>query len=161
MSKANQAVITEALGVDCFEIDSALLTAQHRRRLYWTNIPFFKNIEERGVVIADILDSEPDPACYLSEAGIARIAKSAYVKKLITRDTKKTGTLLAGYHKIGGGHYYIQDDKGICMFTPTECERLQTLPLNYTSIISKTQRYKSIGNCWTVDVVAHIFKGLL
>jgi len=161
MSKVNRDVITEALGVDCIEIDSAVLTAQHRRRLYWTNIPFSKTIENKGVVIADILNSEPDPSCYLSVKGIARITNSAYVKKLVTKDTEKTGTLLSGYYKIGGGHYYVQDDKGIRMFTPTECEKLQTLDVGYTSIISKTQRYKSIGNSWTVDVIAHIFKGLL
>lgn len=40
--------------------------------------------------------------------------------------------------------------------TPVECERLQTLPDNYTSSISNTQRYRTIGNGWTVDVVAHI-----
>lgn len=41
--------------------------------------------------------------------------------------------------------------------TPVECERLQTLPDNYTACISNTQRYKCIGNGWTVDVIAHIF----
>ena len=45
--------------------------------------------------------------------------------------------------------------------TPIECERLQTLPDNYTQGISDTQRYKVLGNGWTVDVIAHIFKGLL
>ena len=40
--------------------------------------------------------------------------------------------------------------------TPLECERLQTMPDNYTNHVSKTQRYKMIGNGWTVDVIAHI-----
>jgi DNA (cytosine-5)-methyltransferase 3A len=44
--------------------------------------------------------------------------------------------------------------------TPIECERLQTLPDNYTEGVSKTQRYKMIGNGWTVDVIAHILKGM-
>ena len=44
--------------------------------------------------------------------------------------------------------------------TPVECERLQTLPDNYTEGVSKTQRYKMIGNGWTVDVIAHILKGV-
>lgn len=44
--------------------------------------------------------------------------------------------------------------------TPIECERLQTLPDNYTAGISDTQRYKALGNGWTVDVIAHIFKGI-
>ena len=42
--------------------------------------------------------------------------------------------------------------------TPIECERLQTFPDNWTDCISNTQRYKSLGNAWTVDVIAHIFK---
>ena len=45
--------------------------------------------------------------------------------------------------------------------TPIECERLQTLPDNYTEGVSKTQRYKMIGNGWTVDVVAHILGEIL
>ena len=44
--------------------------------------------------------------------------------------------------------------------TPLECERLQTLPDNYTEGVSNTQRYKMIGNGWTVDVIAHILKGI-
>jgi len=42
--------------------------------------------------------------------------------------------------------------------TPIECERLQTLPDNYTEGVSNSQRYKMLGNGWTVDVIAHIFK---
>lgn len=44
--------------------------------------------------------------------------------------------------------------------TPTECEALQTVPRNYTAHVSNTQRYKMLGNGWTVDVIAHIFKGI-
>ena len=47
------------------------------------------------------------------------------------------------------------------MLTPIECERLQSVPEGYTSIVSDTQRYKMLGNGWTVDVIAHIFKSLL
>lgn len=44
---------------------------------------------------------------------------------------------------------------------PVECERLQTVPDNYTDCVSNTQRYKMLGNGWTIDVIAHIFKGLI
>lgn len=44
--------------------------------------------------------------------------------------------------------------------TPIECERLQTVPDDYTSAVSDSQRYKMLGNGWTVDVIAHIFQGL-
>lgn len=61
-----------------------------------------------------------------------------------------------GLYKINlsDGDYIIRK------LTPIEAERLQTLPDNYTAGISNTQRYKCIGNGWTVDVIAHIFKYL-
>lgn len=55
----------------------------------------------------------------------------------------------------------ILTDNFIRKLTPIECERLQTVPDNYTSIVSDNQRYRMLGNGWTVDVIAHIFKGLL
>ena len=60
-----------------------------------------------------------------------------------------------GLYKIDlpDGDYIIRK------LTPVEAERLQNLPDNYTEGISKTQRYKCIGNGWTVDVIAHILKG--
>jgi len=44
--------------------------------------------------------------------------------------------------------------------TPIECGRLQTVPDNYTNHVSNSQRYKMLGNGWTVDVIAHILKGI-
>ena len=44
--------------------------------------------------------------------------------------------------------------------TPIECERLQTVPDNYTASVSNTQRYKMLGNGWTIDVIAHILGGI-
>jgi DNA-cytosine methyltransferase len=56
---------------------------------------------------------------------------------------------------------WIIDDAFYCRkLTPIECERLQTVPDNYTNHVSNTQRYKMLGNGWTVDVVAHIFKSM-
>ena len=51
-------------------------------------------------------------------------------------------------------------DKKYRKLTPLECERLQTVPETYTKGMSNTQRYKMLGNGWTVDVIAHIFKNL-
>lgn len=66
------------------------------------------------------------------------------------------GGAKTGLYKIDlpSGEYIIRK------LTPIEAERLQTLPDNYTEGISNTQRYKCIGNGWTVDVIAHIFKRL-
>jgi site-specific DNA-cytosine methylase len=54
----------------------------------------------------------------------------------------------------------LLQDGMVRKLTPIECERLQTVPDNYTSTVSDAQRYKMLGNGWTVDVIAHIFKGL-
>ena len=66
------------------------------------------------------------------------------------------GGAKTGLYKIDlpDGEYLIRK------LTPIECERLQTLPDNYTDGVSNTQRYKAIGNGWTVDVIAHIFSFL-
>jgi len=55
---------------------------------------------------------------------------------------------------------YVTEDFVIRKLMPLECERLQTLPDDYTSGISNTQRYKALANGWTVDVIAHIFKSI-
>lgn len=55
---------------------------------------------------------------------------------------------------------YLAEDYKIRKLTPIECERLQTVPDNYTNHVSNTQRYKMLGNGWTVDVIAHIFNHL-
>ena len=101
-----------------------------------------------------------------------------------TPDTKKAFTITANFHK-GVPYNYFDDvrDKSKCVrsggrgsydrhdwdsvdthhirkLTVTECERLQTVPDGYTCGVSNTQRYKMLGNGWTVDVVKHIFEGL-
>ena len=70
---------------------------------------------------------------------------------------------IESYKKQKTGLYKIDLPDGeylIRKLTPLECERLQTLPDNYTAGVSNTQRYKAIGNGWTVDVIAWIFSQL-
>jgi len=52
------------------------------------------------------------------------------------------------------------NDNGWRRLTPLECERLQTVPNNYMNVVSDTQKYKLLGNAWTVDVIVHIFGGI-
>jgi site-specific DNA-cytosine methylase len=64
---------------------------------------------------------------------------------------------------MGGGHREPKialDKAQYRKLTPLECERLQTVPDNYTNHVSNTQRYKMLGNGWTVDIIAHILRGL-
>ena len=56
-----------------------------------------------------------------------------------------------------GTHAILENKTRIRRLTPTECERLQTVPDGYTSCVSDTQRYRMLGNGWTVDVIAHFF----
>jgi len=78
-------------------------------------------------------------------------------------DSEKTGTLTQRYYKgvenYGSNPFLLTNHK-FRKLTPIECERLQTVPDNYTEGVSDTQRYKMLGNGWTVDVIAHIFKNL-
>jgi len=77
--------------------------------------------------------------------------KSVTIKSCAGGKGAKTGLYAID---LPDGDYLIRK------LTPIEAERLQTLPDNYTECVSNTQRYKCIGNGWTVDVIAHIFKGL-
>ena len=68
----------------------------------------------------------------------------------------KSATVVANFFK-GVPYNVLKDWDCIRKFHPIECERLQNFPDNYTEGISNTQRYKGLGNSWTVDVVKHIF----
>ena len=211
MSKDNKQKITEVLGVEPIMINSALVSAQQRKRLYWTNIPNITQPEDNGLVLADILENglpyeEKEKALTASYNGAIiknslerkqrTMVFNPYNNKLNTEksaplgtnpqcQTSKCGQVVIKPIRLGGLYgqttrwgFYDKDGKShtlpasmgtaynidlpdgdytIRKLTPVECERLQTLPDNYTEGISNTQRYKCIGNGWTVDVIAHIF----
>ena len=179
MKQEWQDVISDALGVKPIEINSSLVSGQSRKRLYWTNIPNVKQPEDKGILLTDILEQEVDEKYYLNESQIKTINRNFGSKgKTINLDDGliekitypsrinkkplniKSPTLVAAMGMGGGNVPVIIKNGRIRKFTEIECERLQTLPDNYTSGISSTQRYKAIGNGWTVDVIAHIFKNL-
>lgn len=103
MKKEHQLVISNYLGIQPIEINSALVSAQNRVRLYWTNIaikPYglfgdmisgISQPEDRGIFLKDILEEEVDEKYYLSEAAMARINRSSYSRAKVNPD--KTGTL--------------------------------------------------------------------
>lgn len=181
--------ITKYLGVEPIMINSALVSAQQRKRCYWTNIPNIHQPEDKGILLIDILES-----------GVSWQKKSycmtASYNGAIIRNTleRKQRTMIAEPIRIGeygkgsqGQRIYSVHGKSVTLsangggqgaktglykidlpdgdyiirkLTPIEAERLQTLPDNYTAGISNTQRYKCIGNGWTVDVITHILGGL-
>ena len=181
--------ISEQLGVQPIMINSALVSAQQRKRCYWTNIPGICQPENEAILLKDILESgiswqdksycmtanydravfwntmqrsqrsmiaEPIRIGQYGNGGQGQRIYSVHGKSVTLSANGGGQGAKTGLHKIDlpDGDYIIRK------LTPVEAERLQTLPDNYTEGISKTQRYKCIGNGWTVDVIAHILKGL-
>ena len=155
------------------EINSSLVSAQNRRRLYWVwkrngdsydqisfSLPSNKNIKMRN-----IMQSFVDKSYFLTKDEIENIKKrKSYQNPLkhILLPQSKSPTLTARWAwEYHSWMILIRDKWKIRTLTPLECERLQTLPDNYTAWIDKTQRYKMLWNWWTVDVICHIFKSFL
>ncbi len=237
MKQESQDIITKYLGVKPVMINSSLFSAQNRKRLYWTNIPFDVPTEDKGIVLQDILEDdgianeamtnkEGKSHCITAryngavwwnsiqrkqrtmvQVGEADTINGHDILKRIYSPNGKAPTL----NTMGGGnrepkvaigrivnrrldeHGTRKDNqlelpftkqlevsdtgKSNCLttftkdnvvvegmqwrkLTPLECERLQTVPDNYTNHVSNSQRYKMLGNGWTVDVLTHIMKGI-
>lgn len=277
MGEKWEKILSKAIGVNPIEINSALVSAQNRRRLYWTNIgmqpmglfgdleSIIKQPKDKGILLKDILEDNVDDKYFLSEKiidgfisknnigyckQIGMLSNETYndfsrrvystdakartimgsggnlndkagqyivnninreIKQLSTNNKSNGGTqpyqqdriydingispalsanksdlmIISGTlrtHKDGEGFRELQSGKGatipararedgsgqnvvsinskIRRLTPIECERLQTVEDNYTNHVSDSQRYKMLGNGWTVDVIAHIFNYL-
>jgi len=235
MKQEYQDVISEHLGVKPLLINSALVSAQNRNRLYWTNIPNITQPEDRGIVLKDILENgiatdemttNKKSFCLTAryqgavawnsierrqrtmvQVGMANDINGHDILKRIYSDEGKSPTLNTmggenrepkvlvipeatkkGYTEIEDGDCFDatfptsktrrgrnMKNKSNCLtaanfdymryehptyrkLTPLECERLQTVPDNYTEGVSKTQRYKMLGNGWTIKIIKHILK---
>lgn len=164
MKKEFLDIITEYLEVEPILINSSLVSAQSRQRYYWTNIPNVGPPEDTcSDMLQDILEPRPSRK-YLAgqqlrdnyQGGNQLNPNYKSQANRIHEIDKKAPTIMAGSHGYANG--YVNQDGDIRKLTPIECERLQTLPDNYTDGVSDTQRYKGLGNGWTVDVVAHILR---
>jgi DNA (cytosine-5)-methyltransferase 3A len=213
MGEKWEKVLSKAIGVKPIMINSALLSAQNRQRLYWTNIGLepgglFGDLEsiinqpkDKGILLKDVLESDVDEKYFISQRMIDSFnIKTNHYKSLgggfefqPTEGDRKGRTLTnpaknrmddnwiichntmprsSKSGKGGSGHLYrtdgrtycldtgttnaIENSRGIRRLTPLECERLQTVADNYTNHVSDSQRYKMLGNGWTVDVIVHI-----
>lgn len=157
MKKEWQDIISHTLQTDPIKIDSALVSPQRRNRLYWTNIPDISQPQDRNINFKDIIQPNTHPKYQLTPRAIERVRQKQGYDNLMTDKAK---CLFATYYKNNSNSRegQIVESNGILRrLTPTECEILQTLPINYTEGLSDTQRYKAIGNGWTVDVITHIF----
>ena len=171
MSKEIKQFITNKLGVEPIMINSASVSGQIRRRLYWTNIPNIVQPKNKNIKLIDILEKKVDDKYYLSEKMKKYVmssgTKNFYVKPEI--NLEKARPLTTVPNKRAGTTTYITDDfvnggdkEKMRRLTPIEYERLQTIPENYTYLtghkFEDSKRYKVIGNGWTVDVIAHILR---
>jgi DNA (cytosine-5)-methyltransferase 3A len=162
MKKESLDVISYHMGVEPVFINSADFSAQNRQRFYWTNIHIepwvdkgivWKNIEESGNHLKEYKVNETESRKIMWGNGVngkcPNLSKREKSWAVTTKQDRWANAGLVSYEDF-------------CRYlTPLECERLQTMPDHYTDVgISKTARYHAIGNAWTVDVIAHIFKGL-
>ena len=171
MNEESKRIISELLGCQPIFIDSKIFSAQQRPRFYWTNIPVTEILpQESPLVLKDILqpECEIDARMYytapllnvnMEKQVCATIdIKNNEMHRRVFNPDFKMHTLTC----VSGGH---QEKKvlvnGRCRkLTPVEYERLQTLPDNYTAGVSDGARYTACGNGWTVDVLAHLLRGV-
>ena len=168
MTKENKAIITRIMGVEPIMINSVDFTPQVRKRLYWTNIPILKWTPKDSSLI-DIAQSTKEKREFLISDKVIKYSSEEYAGRKIQKTVSASIRNLNEKSRcLSTRSYDIGSNSGLCLFqdgqyyvaTPIECERLQSLPDNYTFGISNPQRYKCIGNGWTVDVIAHILKAL-
>lgn len=253
MGEKWEKVLSKAIGVNGIHINSALVSAQNRKRIYWTNIgmqpsglfgdmqSIIEQPKDKGILLKDVLESEVDEKYFLSDKAALGILKHKEIQKekgfgfgaVIKNENEKMNSLKIGGKGVddlivhntmprssttgkgGTGPLSRADGKTYCLdtgntnaveivpmdyrydegfrpringksptltitndsnslsgkplvmkqqrirrLTPIECERLQTVSDNYTAHVSDSQRYKMLGNGWTVDVICHIFNYL-
>jgi len=212
MKKEDKDIISGIMGCEPVMFNASLVSAQTRKRYFWTNIQFDLP-EDRGILLKDILQpdaqanrvySPEGKSCTLSANGGGLGAKTGlyYLEgKEITSDPKQNKGLFIteenklavvegvkkGFTEINdyqsvdlsyancktmrrgrvgdkaknlmtGNNIHVNQNNIIRKLTSIECERLQSLPDNYTDSIAMTNRYKCLGNAFNVEVVAHILK---
>ena len=245
MKQEYQDIISSLLGVEPIRINSNLVSAQNRDRLYWTNISVLNPPRNRNIMLKDILEdgwtdrdkSHCIDANYFKGGNLKSYFQKNRRQLVFDMELDGTGLILAGHADLKGHDYnrrvydpegkapslcaasggnlepkvllrgarivrrrldengtrkdndksiplksrveVREDEKSNCLstiykdsivadidqlqwrkLTPIECERLQTVPEGYTDHVSNTQRYKMLGNGWTVDVICHILEGM-
>ena len=192
MKQESQDIISRYLDVKPVMINSSLFSAQNRKRLYWTNIPFDIPTDDKGTILQDILEDGIANEAMTNQDGKAHCITARYngavwwnsiqrkqrtmvqvgeadnikgfdsIKRIYSPNGKApTLTTMQGGHREPKVAIDLQSN-GMQWrkLTPVECERLQTVPDNYTNHVSNSQRYKMLGNGWTIDVIAHILRGI-
>jgi DNA (cytosine-5)-methyltransferase 3A len=151
MSKKWEDVISREVGVKPIRINSSLVSAQNRDRLYWTNIPNISIPQDKKISLSSIIPG----AKGCGYRGVMNPITKRYVPNFtIRKDDKSNCVVTSGNtNKV----YVNGVDRDL---TIKEMEILQTVPIDYTYVsgIPKTQRKRMLGNGWTVDVISHFFE---
>ena len=166
MKQEFQDIISKQLGVKSILINSSLVSPQNRERLYWTNIPVTGQPIDKSIVIGDIVGKSVEV-----KTNKIIVTKNIYPKKgqngNVYSLSGKCKTLSAGVGITGNGvgssnapKIEWDNEQGWRRLSANECEQLQNVPDGYTKYVSDTQRYKALGNGWTVDVISFIFSFL-
>lgn len=162
-NKKSIVAISIEMGVKEKLFNSNLVSAQNRARYYWTNIPFELPVD-KGVVLKDILEKGVPEESILTPGRakwvVSEKGQQCFDKRYAVLDPIKANCLTARSDASWNSNYVTRYGQ-ITRLTPVEYERLQMLPDNYTSMVRTSERYKAIGNAWTVGVVEEIFKNLL
>ena len=172
MKKEYKDVISECLNVEPIMINSSLVCAAERKRYYWSNIPNITQPNDLKIILKDIvIDATKVPEKYWYDREFVYNGDDKKVQCTLNikghRQMKEVYNLNAKCNTLtcdgnGGNLQKKVYQNGKCRkLMPIEYERLQTLPDNYTDCVSDSRRYTAIGNGWTVDVIAHIFTGLI
>lgn len=175
-------VMSDYVGVEYIEVNSNLFSAQSRPRYYWTNMDFKKLPNQNSkTVLKDIIIKNVEDKYYLNKNGLDNFIDNVSRNKSVSKDgINKVFVIPKEIHKDNDRQrrVYSLESKSptilaradttkilinnkVRKLTPLECERLQCIPDNYTSISSDTQRYKMIGNAFTVSVIENFLTGLI
>lgn len=186
MKPEDEAIISEMMGVKPIRINSSLVSAQLRDRYYWTNIPNVSIPEDKGIKLQDILNDgyvpidkakclcKNDSHGYYNGCGWSPIKRfhrfwyksfgtmifpseeyfnnALQITKNILNGRKSSAKIYDDYigHDFDKARYLWKDERA----------RLQTVPEKYVDCLSEQEAADVLGDGWTVDVIAHILKGI-
>lgn len=161
MKNSDRDIFTTNLGVEPIKINAKLVSAQERNRYYWTNIPDIQQPADRGIKLSDIIDYGSKREENWSEKKTAFVERKKNSTMYVRVDGEKSLPITArGY--VAWNTQFITDNGELRDLTTREYRRLQTIPDWYSfGDLSKTKITDLIGDGWTIEVIKHIFKGLI
>lgn len=153
MRSSDKCFISGLLGVEPIRINSELVCGALRDRLYWTNIPNITAPKNRNITLQDVLTS-----------GYTDRKKARALLVSDSRPLADKARMLHRYYKTGFTTI-VWEEKGnndsIRYLNQTELERLQTVPEGYTKCLTRNEAANVLGDGWTIDVIAHMFKNIV